>query len=181
MSGAIEIICGPMFSGKTEELIRRLKRASIAKQDIVVLKPVIDNRYSENSIVSHDSNSWKSIPIPKLLSTVDLGYLVNGVKVVGIDEVQFLDYNWVRILHNWRKLGKRIIITGLDMDFTGQPFRAVADILAIADKVDKLTAICECGENATRTFKKPGNSDMVIDVGGAEKYEARCNKCYENN
>ncbi len=184
LPGFIEVICGSMFSGKTEELVRRLKRAQIAKQKVQVFKPSVDHRYSKNHVQSHDSNRIESQPIQK--SKDILKYLEDNTRVVGIDEVQFFDESIVETAQKLAFRGIRVILAGLDMDFRGQPFGPIPKLLAVAEQVTKLTAICmTCGNPATRTQKltAQGNSaatkTQVPQIGGKEMYEARCRFCHE--
>jgi len=177
-SGSIEIVCGSMFSGKTEEMIRRLRRAVIAKQKVQVFKPAIDNRYDAVKIRSHAGLDFEAIPIK------DSSEIIRSVKpdttVVGIDEAQFFDDDIVDVIDQLSNQGIRVITTGLDMDFRGEPFGCMPVLLAKADKVDKLQAICMvCGEPAGRTQRlvdgKPAfYDDPIVIVGAAELYEARC-------
>lgn len=174
-SGWIEVICGSMFSGKTEELIRRLKRAKIANQKVEIFKPKIDTRYDEAHVVSHDANSILSIPIEH---SSRLLQLTEGVNVVGIDEAQFFD---MEITENVQKLalrGLRIIIAGLDMDYRGRPFGPMPSLLAVAEYITKVHAICpHCGNLATHSYRLT-NDDSTVLVGEKEAYEPRCRTCY---
>ena len=174
----IEVICGPMFCGKSEELIRRVRRATIARQTVQVFKPRIDNRYALHEVTSHNKASFAA------LSVADAHEVLECVKgkntqVVAIDEAQFLgDYlpNCCEILANE---GKRVIVAGLDMDFKAIPFGNMAQLMAQAEEVTKLSAICVvCGEPATRTHRLGESVERVV-VGGAEQYEARCRKCHQ--
>lgn len=180
--GYIEVVIGPMYSGKSEELIRRLKRAKIAKQKVMVFKPAIDNRYSKADVVSHSGDSIGAIPIKE--SKDIYGYLDEDIQVVGIDEVQFFDDNVVNIAIDLADKGIRVICAGLDMDFRGEPFGPTPHLLAVAEFVDKLQAICSvCGQPATRTQrlinKMPAKyNDPIIQVGAVEAYEARCRNCH---
>lgn len=180
--GYIEAIIGPMYSGKSEELIRRLKRAKIAKQNIVVFKPTIDNRYSKEDVVSHSGDSIEAIPISKSSKIYDL--IDEKTQVVGIDEVQFFDEEIVDVAVDLADKGIRVIAAGLDMDFRGEPFGPTPKLLAVAEFVDKIQAICSvCGHPATRSQRlvdgEPANyNDSTIKVGSVESYEARCRKCH---
>ena len=180
--GYIEVVIGPMYSGKSEELIRRIKRAKIAKQKIMVFKPAIDNRYSKEDVVSHSGDSIGAIPIKEANDIY--GYLDEDVQVVGIDEVQFFDESIVKIAIDLADKGIRVICAGLDMDFRGEPFGPTPKLLAVSEFVDKLQAICSvCGQPATRSQrlidKKPAKyNDPIIQVGAVESYEARCRKCH---
>ncbi|WP_193328918.1 MULTISPECIES: thymidine kinase [Caldanaerobacter] len=181
--GFIEVIVGPMFSGKSEELIRRIRRAQIAKQKVQVFKPAIDDRYSIDKVVSHNGSSINAISVTKASEILDL--LEEDTQVVAIDEIQFFDHSLVDVVREIADMGKRVICAGLDMDFRGEPFGVTPDIMAIAESVDKLTAICvKCGNPATRTQRlingKPAKyDDPIILVGAHETYEARCRKCHE--
>lgn len=180
--GYIEVVIGPMYSGKSEELIRRIKRAKIAKQNIVVFKPSIDNRYSECDVVSHNGDSVNAIPIsnPKEI----YNFIDEKTQVVGIDEVQFFDEEIVNIAVDLADRGIRVIAAGLDMDFKGEPFGPTPRLLAIAEFVDKIQAICSvCGQPATRSQRlingEPAKyDDPIIQIGAVESYEARCRKCH---
>ncbi|MBI3535263.1 MAG: thymidine kinase [Deltaproteobacteria bacterium] len=181
LPGFIEVICGSMFSGKTEELVRRLKRAQIAKQKVQVFKPAMDHRYSKQHIQSHDANRIPSQPIKKARDIFKL--LDDNTRVVGIDEVQFFDDTIIEIAQKLAYRGIRVILAGLDMDFRGQPFGPMPKLLAVAEHVVKLTAICViCGNPATRTQRISGetgpNAPKTI-VGGKEIYEARCRFCHD--
>ncbi len=182
-SGSMEVICGSMFSGKTEELIRRLKRATIAKQKVQVFKPSIDIRYDAEKVTSHAGLAFDAIPIKK---SEEIPVLLDpSTTVVGIDEAQFLDEKLVDVVTDLAEKGIRVIVAGLDMDFRGEPFGCVSTLMAKAEKVDKLQAICiVCGEPACRTQRLVNNhpahyNDPVVIVGAAELYEARCRKHHE--
>ncbi len=180
--GYIEVVIGPMYSGKSEELIRRLKRAKIAKQNVVVFKPIIDDRYSKEDVVSHSGYTINAIPIKNSSDIYD--YIDDNTQVVGIDEVQFFDENVVDIAIELADKGVRVIAAGLDMDFKGEPFGPTPRLLAIAEFVDKIQAICSvCGQPATRSQRlidgEPAKYDApIIQVGAVESYEARCRKCH---
>ncbi|MGL5716045.1 MAG: thymidine kinase [Paraclostridium sp.] len=180
--GYIEVVIGPMYSGKSEELIRRLKRAQIAKQNVVVFKPVIDDRYSKKDVVSHSGYSIDAVAITDSSKIYD--YIDDDVKVVGIDEVQFFDNEVVDVAIDLANKGIRVIAAGLDMDFKGEPFGPTPKLLAVAEFVDKIQAICSvCGQPATRSQRlidgKPAKYDApIIQVGAVESYEARCRKCH---
>jgi thymidine kinase len=174
-TGWIEVITGCMFSGKTEELIRRLRRAKIAKQKVVIFKPIIDKRYSDNSIVSHSEQSLPSILIKDAKEILDL---VEDAQVIGIDEAQFFSNDLVEIANQLADEGKRVIIAGLDMDYRGIPFEPIPQLLSIAEYITKSLAICVvCGNPADRTQRKTASPERVI-VGAADMYEARCRKCH---
>ena len=175
ISGSIEVICGPMFSGKTEELIRRLKRAIIAKNKILVFKPEIDNRYSDNLIVSHNKNSIESITIKDEKKLLDIP---NDINIIGIDEIQFFNKNIVDICIQLANRNKRVIISGLDKDFKGKPFGIMPDILSEAEYITKLNAICNiCGDYAFFT-KRISKDKKQILLGELDKYEANCRNCF---
>ena len=174
-SGWIEVICGSMFSGKTEELIRRLKRAKIANQKVEIFKPKIDTRFDSQKVVSHDKNSILAVPInhsKKLLELTD------GVGVVGVDEAQFFDDGLTEVCQSLALRGKRVIVAGLDMDFRGQPFGPLPHLLAVAEYITKVHAICQhCGNLATHSFRLAADDDTVF-LGEKDEYEARCRTCY---
>lgn len=173
--GSIEVICGSMFSGKTEELLRRIKRAQISKLKTIVLKPEVDSRYNKKKVVSHNKNEISSTTIK---SSKEIIRLANGVSVIGIDEAQFIDKNLVNICEKLANEGKRIIIAGLDMDFLGKPFGVVPQLLAIAENITKLHAICiDCGDIANYTFRKLANK-KIIQIGDVGSYKALCRSCY---
>lgn len=182
-SGSVEIICGSMFSGKTEEMIRRLRRAVIAKQKVQVFKPIIDIRYNAEKVTSHDGLDFEAQPVKDSQEVVR--NLKSDTTVVGIDEAQFFDNGIVDVIENLANNGVRVLVTGLDMNFRGEPFGCIPVLLSKADKVDKLQAICMvCGEPATRTQRlvngKPACYDEpVVIVGAAEMYEARCRAHHE--
>lgn len=181
--GYIEAAIGPMYSGKSEELIRRLRRAKIAKQKVQVFKPAIDNRYSKVDVVSHNGDKIEGICISNSEEILEL--LDDDTEVVGIDEIQFLDRGIIHICRTLANRGLRVIVAGLDMDFRGEPFGPTPEILAISEFVDKLTAVCMvCGNPATRTQRlidgKPAMYDEpTILVGAKESYEARCRLHHE--
>ena len=175
--GEIEVICGCMFCGKSEELVRRLKRALIAKLNIQVFKPMIDNRYSEKDVVTHDGIKIDAIPID---DAIDMLSLINkDTDVVGIDEAQFFDEQLVGVCNILVDSGRRIIIAGLDQDYQGKPFGPMPELLAIADYVTKLFAVCMvCGKPASKT-QRLVDSDEKILVGEKNIYEARCRDCWD--
>lgn len=174
-TGWIEVITGCMFSGKTEELIRRLRRAQIAKQKVKIFKPRIDARYSENSIVSHNEQSLPSILIDDIIEVLKHS---EDAQVIGIDEAQFFNEGIVHICNLLASRGKRVIVAGLDQDYTGKPFEPMPQLLAIAEYITKQHAICVvCGNPADKTQRKTTESERVI-VGAANIYEARCRKCH---
>jgi thymidine kinase len=164
-----------MFSGKTEELIRRLKRAQIAKQSVKIFKPVIDDRYSKDEIVSHNEQSLPSVLIENAEQILDD---VGDAQVIGIDEAQFFSNDLVDICNKLADDGKRVIVAGLDQDYTGKPFEPIPQLLSIAEYITKTLAICVvCGNPADRTQRKIHSSERVL-VGAADSYEARCRKCH---
>ena len=171
-SGWIEVICGCMFSGKTEELIRRMKRAQIARQKLQVFKPVIDDRYGKDVVASHNSNKIFSQPIQKASQILEL--LSDSTRIVGIDEAQFFDDGLVEVVERLANRGIRVVIAGLDMDYKGEPFGPMPQLLSIAEQITKLSAICvTCGSPATRTQRVVKSKDTVL-VGAHDSYEARC-------
>lgn len=176
-TGWIEVICGCMFSGKTEELIRRVHRAEYARQKIQVFKPILDDRYDKDHIVSH---SKMKTPSELVNSAQDIHEKVKyDTEVVAIDEVQFLDNKIVEIASKLADNGKRVIIAGLDQDYTGKPFGPVPELLAIAEYITKLNAICvKCGNPANRTQRLTKDKNKVL-VGASNIYEARCRNCHE--
>jgi thymidine kinase len=173
--GAIEVICGSMFSGKTEELIRRLKRARIARQKVEIFKPQIDQRYHETNIVSHDSNYIPSTPI---LTSSQILILSHDVEVIGIDEAQFFDNELPNVCEKLANMGMRVIVAGLDMDFLGKPFGPIPHLMAIADYVTKVHAVCmECGELAHFSFRTVKDASLIV-LGEKESYVPLCRSCY---
>lgn len=174
--GRIEVICGSMFSGKTEELIRRLKRAKFAKQRVEIFKPSIDTRYADSEVVSHDKNSILSTPIE---SSASLLLFTSEIDVVGIDEAQFFDEGLVGVCNELANQGIRVIIAGLDMDYKGIPFGPIPALCAIADEVTKVHAICvKCGDLAYISHRIIENDKRVL-LGEKEEYEPLCRKCYQ--
>lgn len=174
--GRIEVVCGSMFSGKTEELIRRLKRAKFAKQRIEIFKPAIDTRYSEEEVVSHDSNSILSTPID---SSASILLLSSDIDVIGIDEAQFFDMGLVDVCNQLANNGVRVIVAGLDMDFRGIPFGPMPGLMAIADDVTKVHAICvQCGDLAMYSHRKVSGERQVL-LGETQEYEPLCRHCYQ--
>ncbi len=174
-SGWIEVICGSMFSGKTEELIRRLKRAKIANQKVEIFKPKVDDRYDSRKVVSHDENSILALPIGHSKKLLEL---TESTGVVGIDEAQFFDSGLPAVCQSLALRGKRVIVAGLDMDFRGLPFGPMPDLLAVAEYITKVHAICQhCGNLATHSYRLATDNDTVL-VGEKDLYEARCRTCY---
>jgi len=182
--GWIECICGSMFSGKSEELLRRIKRGVIAKQKVLLFKPSIDNRYDENRVSTHNGNSYDSISIEK---SSDILNFVKDTKydIIGIDEIQFFDNDIVKIINKLADDGIRVIVAGLDMDFKAEPFHPMPEIMAISEMGTKLHAVCnKCGKEASRSQRlingKPAKyDDPVVVIGASESYEARCRHCHE--
>ena len=173
--GWIEVVCGSMFSGKTEELIRRMKRAEFAKQKVEIFKPTVDTRYHEDDVVSHEGNSIKSTPVP---SSSNILLLANDVEVIGIDEAQFFDDNLPMVCRQLADQGIRVIIAGLDMDFKGQPFGPMPALMANAEFVTKVHAICmHCGDLAQFSHRKIANDNIVL-LGETQEYEPLCRRCF---
>ena len=174
-TGWIEVIAGCMFSGKTEELIRRLRRAKIAKQNVKIFKPKIDTRYSNSDIVSHSEQSLPSILIEDINEVLEYS---KDAEVIGIDEAQFFSPDIVSVCNRLANEGKRVIVAGLDQDYRGVPFEPMPQLLAVAEYITKTLAICvECGNPADKTQRKTASSERVI-VGASDIYEARCRKCH---
>lgn len=175
-SGWIEVICGSMFSGKTEELIRRLKRAKIANQKVEIFKPTTDTRYHIQRVVSHDSNYILSNPVEK---STDILSMIDGIEVIGIDEAQFFDMELVNVAQKLAKMGIRVIIAGLDMDYRGKPFGPMPNLLAVAEYITKVHAICShCGNLATHSYRLSVDESTIL-LGEKDSYEPRCRTCYE--
>jgi len=176
--GWIEVICGSMFSGKTEELIRRLKRAQFAKQKVEIFKPQIDTRYDEVKVVSHQGNEIHSTPVP---ASSNILLLVNDVDVVAIDEAQFFDMELPNVCNQLANMGIRVIIAGLDLDFQGNPFGPMPQLMATAEYVTKVHAIClSCGDLAYVSHRKVSNDKLVL-LGETESYQPLCRDCYNKN
>ena len=174
-AGSIEVICGSMFSGKTEELIRRLKRAKFAKQNVQIFKPCIDVRYSEDEVVSHDSHSIDSTPISSPAKMLEIA---QDVQVVGIDEAQFFDESIVGVVQTLANRGVRVIIAGLDTDFLGKPFGPMPALMAVAEDIQKVHAICvRCGSPANHSHRLSQSSELVV-LGETDIYEPLCRHCY---
>jgi len=175
-TGWIEVICGCMFSGKTEELIRRLRRAQIAKQKVAIFKPEIDTRYDAEHIVSHSEQSIVSHPVTHASEILSLS---NDAQVIGIDEGQFFQLELVDICEKLASNGKRVIVAGLDQDYRGKPFEPMPQLLAVAEYITKTLAICVvCGNPADRTQRKTHQQDRVV-IGAKDIYEARCRNCHQ--
>lgn len=173
--GWIEVICGSMFSGKTEELIRRLKRAKFANLKVEIFKPGIDIRYDDTAVVSHDANSIHSTPIDNSQTIL---LMANDVDIVGIDEAQFFDDEIINVCEKLALQGIRVIVAGLDMDYLGRPFGQMPKLLAIADFITKLHAICvKCGNLANISYRKTDEEGQVV-IGEQDIYEPRCRTCY---
>jgi thymidine kinase len=174
--GSIEVICGSMFSGKTEELIRRLKRVKIANQKLEIFKPAIDIRYDQVKIVSHDATAIHSTPVDHSKKILELAV---DVEVVGVDEAQFFDADIANVCDQLAFRGIRVIVAGLDMDYLGNPFGQMPALLAKADYITKLHAICQqCGSMANYSYRKVAAGGQVL-LGATDTYEPRCRKCYE--
>lgn len=182
-SGWIEVICGSMFSGKSEELIRRVRRTQFAKQNIVVFKPQLDNRYADEAVVSHNGTSVIARPISR--STDIFEYIDAAIDVIAIDEIQFFDEEITKVVQQLADSGHRVIVAGLDQDFRGEPFGPMPSLMAIAELVTKLQAVCAvCGSPASRTQRlingRPASyHDPIILVGASESYEPRCRHHHE--
>lgn len=183
--GSIEVICGSMFAGKTEELLRRVRRIEYAKKTVIVFKPGIDDRYSNNEVVSHNNHRTNSVQIKQ---AKEIYQHINPMMLpyaIAIDEVQFLDNEVIDVCEYYANHGVRVIVAGLDKNFRGEPFGVMPELLARAEEVTKLTAICQvCGAPATRTQRiingKPADyNDPIVLVGAKEQYEARCRHCHE--
>ena len=173
--GSIEVICGSMFSGKTEELLRRLRRAKIARQTVEIFKPTIDIRYDETDVVSHDKNAIASTPVD---NSANILLLSSQVDVVGIDEAQFFDEGLVEVAQQLADQGVRVVIAGLDMDFRRQPFGPMPGLCAIADSVTKVHAVCvECGRLASYSFRRV-QGDQQVMLGELNEYSPLCRTCY---
>ena len=175
-SGWIEIVCGSMFSGKTEELIRRLNRARIAKQKVEIFKPAVDTRYDEDDVVSHDSNSVASTPVQ---NATQILFYAEDFEVVGIDEAQFFGPELVNVCNELAASGKRVIVAGLDMDYLGKPFGPIPQLMATAEYVTKVHAICmRCGNLANHSHRILKNDNLVL-LGETDAYEPLCRSCFQ--
>ncbi|MBW7936196.1 MAG: thymidine kinase [Flavobacteriales bacterium] len=176
--GWIEVICGSMFSGKTEELIRRLKRAQFARLRVEIFKPIVDNRYHEQQVVSHDDNRISSTAIP---ASSNILLLASEVDVVGIDEAQFFDDGLVEVCNALANAGIRVIVAGLDMDYKGEPFGAMPQLMAVAEFITKVHAICvSCGQLAHHSYRVTDEKKLVL-LGETDKYKPLCRYCYQAN
>lgn len=173
--GWIEVICGSMFSGKTEELIRRLKRAQFAKQKVEIFKPTVDVRYNENMVVSHDANQIRSTPVP---AAANIPILADGCDVVGIDEAQFFDDEIVRVCNDLANKGVRVIVAGLDMDFKGNPFGPMPNLMATAEYVTKVHAVCTRTGNLAQYSYRKAKSDNLVLLGEVDEYEPLSRAAY---
>lgn len=175
-SGWIEVICGSMFSGKTEELIRRLKRAKIAQQKVEIFKPSLDTRYHDEEVVSHDANAIHSTPVP---SSSNIALLASEYEVVGVDEAQFFDNGLVEVCNDLAHSGIRVIVAGLDLDYLGKPFGPIPSLMACAEYVTKVHAVCvRCGNLAQFSHRITGE-DELVHIGETESYEPLCRSCFE--
>lgn len=173
--GWIEVVCGSMFSGKTEELIRRLRRAQIANKKVEIFKPAVDTRYHEENVVSHNATSIRSTPISH---SENILLYAQGVEVIGVDEAQFMDMELPTVCEKLAKRGVRVIVAGLDMDFEGKPFGPIPQLLAIADYITKVNAICvKCGDIAHFSYRTVTDKNRVL-LGEKDSYEPRCRTCY---
>jgi thymidine kinase len=173
--GWIEVVCGSMFSGKTEELIRRLKRAEFAQQSVEIFKPTIDKRYDDEDVVSHNENSIRCTPVS---SSRNILLLADGVEVIGIDEAQFFDEGLIEVCNQLANNGARVIVAGLDMDFSGKPFGVMPGLIATAEYVTKVHAICvKCGSLAQFSHRKTTDEQQVM-LGETEAYEPLCRICF---
>lgn len=176
--GWLEVICGPMFSGKTEELIRRLTRAHYARQEVQIFKPSVDDRYDDSSVVSHSDRSLPGVAVANLDELEDS--LNSRVEVIGIDEVQFFDGPIVEFCQHMADEGRRVVVAGLDQDYRGQPFGPMPRLLCVAEYITKLMAICvQCGNPAHRSYRLAEDPQQVL-VGTDEQYEARCRRCFNS-
>ena len=175
--GWIEVVCGSMFSGKTEELIRRLNRAKIANQKVEIFKPSVDIRYDETAVVSHNQNAINSTPVS---SSLNILLMCGDANVIGIDEAQFFDNELVFVCEKLAEQGVRVIVAGLDMDYLGKPFGPMPALMAIAEYVTKVHAICMvCNDIATHTYRKTDDNNLVM-LGEQDTYEARCRFCFND-
>jgi thymidine kinase len=175
-TGWIEVVCGSMFSGKTEELIRRLRRAEIAEQTVEIFKPVLDVRYRRDEVVSHDETARPSTPVDAAAQIV---LMAGGADVVGVDEAQFFGADLVEVCRELARSGTRVVVAGLDQDFRGRPFEPIPQLMAVAEYVTKLHAICvECGAPANHSQRLTGETGQVL-VGAGEAYEPRCRRCFD--
>jgi thymidine kinase len=175
-SGWIEVVCGSMFSGKTEELLRRLRRANIANQKVAIFKPTIDTRYDETKVVSHDATAIEATPVTHSSALLEVA---DDVNVVGIDEAQFFDLGLTDVCQQLALRDIRVIVAGLDMDYRGVPFGPMPHLLAVAEYITKVHAICvHCGNLATHSYRL-SEEDLIVVLGETERYEPRCRTCYQ--
>ena len=175
--GRIEVICGSMFSGKTEELLKRLNNSKTSEKKIIVFKPSIDIRYDKNNVVSHNKNKINCISVKEAKEILDF---LEDHEVIAIDEAQFFDKNIIKICKELANKGKRVILSGLDMDYLGNPFGSMPQLLSIAEDILKLHAICEiCGDKANHSYKK-NNTNLIVEVGEKNIYKALCRNCFLN-
>ena len=176
-SGSVEVICGSMFSGKTQELIRRLKRLKVTKKKFIVFKPSIDIRYKKNEIVSHNKDSINATVVNNI---AEIQNLISDEEVIAIDEAQFFDETLISLCNDLANKGKRIIICGLDMDYLGVPFGIMPSLMAISDSITKLHAICsDCGDTANYSYRKSIDQDRIV-IGEKDEYKALCRVCFYN-
>ena len=176
-SGSVEVICGSMFSGKTQELIRRLKRLKVAKKNFIVFKPAIDIRYKKNKIVSHNQDSINATVVNNI---AEIQNLISDEEVIAIDEAQFFDETLISLCNDLANKGKRIIVCGLDMDYLGVPFGIMPSLMAISDSITKLHAICsDCGDTANYSYRKSIDQDRIV-IGEKDEYKALCRVCFYN-
>ena len=176
-SGSVEVICGSMFSGKTQELIRRLKRLKVAKKNFIVFKPAIDIRYKKNKIVSHNQDSINATVVNNI---AEMKSLISDEDVIAIDEAQFFDETLISLCNDLANKGKRVIISGLDMDYLGFPFGIMPSLMAISDSITKLHAICsDCGDTANYSYRKSIDQDRIV-IGEKDEYKALCRVCFSN-
>tara|TARA_Y100001970_G_scaffold254352_1_gene330028 strand:+ start:1389 stop:2036 length:648 start_codon:yes stop_codon:yes gene_type:complete len=172
-AGSIEVVCGPMFSGKTEELIRRVRRSQIARQKVQIFKPSIDDRFHQSDVVSHSAQSIEAVPVKNSLEILNKVY--DSTRVVAIDEIQFFDEMIIKVVSKLARRGCRVICAGLDQDSNGRPFGSIPDLLAISDSVDKVQAVCTvCGAPATKSVRVDTSKKGQVVVGHSDIYEARC-------
>ena len=172
-AGSIEVVCGPMFSGKTEELIRRVRRSQIARQKVQIFKPSIDDRFHQSDVVSHSAQSIEAVPVKNSLEILNKVY--DSTRVVAIDEIQFFDEMIIKVVSKLARRGCRVICAGLDQDSNGRPFGSIPDLLAISDSVDKVQAVCTvCGAPATKSVRVDNSKKGQVVVGHSDIYEARC-------
>lgn len=175
-AGWIEVICGSMFSGKTEELIRRMRRAQFARQKVEIFKPALDTRYSDEQVVSHDENAIPSTPVD---TASQILLMVSGADVIGVDEAQFFGLELVEVCQHLANAGKRVIVAGLDQDYLAQPFEPIPQLMAVAEHVTKLHAICVvCGAPANVSQRLAANNQRVL-LGAQDVYEPRCRRCFD--